>query len=717
MNEQTIRWKGFDPRKYNEAGYLLGDFFEGLEQYTESSSSENIINNIDFSGIVFREEQANYAYEIMEAIKRQQILIVEAGVGIGKSFGYLLPIFYTIDNVEYFNKVIISTSSIALQVQLLADISKLSKMLGIKVKAEIVKGINNYACLNRIYYQLDNHLVDRNVESILRSIVNEIRRIKSADKVDLQQVSKEVWEQVRLKNRGYCSKCDYSRSCPFYKKQESISASNIIITNHANMARNVLDKSELVADANMIVFDEAHKLMENIQGIRTEEFDLETIKKLIANISSLLSFNFTSDRGISFRSSSSHLGRDNTKLFEALNKLFSRIMASASKNFFETNKKNGNEKDYAVTDSNRLGFRNTETVKEWLNIVLIELDKLLEEIKLYERRHQTKIDTKVIEYLYHIKETFEDMKKGENSEFVYWADFYKKNKIKILRVPKSSLDVTKDIFNQQIPIILTFGTITENGIVSQNESDYSRFLGSLGLDKIVGREIKTEDSHPSPYDYDTNSLFYYNTDIANPNDGKNYIRDLAIEIAELIRITNGKALILFTSKKTMNAVYDLLKDEEFPFELLLQTDNNTALVKEYFTRDTNSCLFATGAFWEGIDVKGKSLSNLIITRLPFDQVDAVTQYEASKYAEKEQFRQVYFPKMLTKFEQAVGRLIRSDTDTGIVCCLDSRIGNYINLIAPNIPINKFVTDKSELYKFADDKILSESEIQTRNQQL
>lgn len=87
MNEQTIRWKGFDPRKYNEAGYLLGDFFEGLEQYTESSSSENIINNINFSGVVFREEQANYAYEIMEAIKRQQILIVEAGVGIGKSFG------------------------------------------------------------------------------------------------------------------------------------------------------------------------------------------------------------------------------------------------------------------------------------------------------------------------------------------------------------------------------------------------------------------------------------------------------------------------------------------------------------------------------------------------------------------------------------------------------------------------------------------------------
>ena len=97
-------------------------------------------------------------------------------------------------------------------------------------------------------------------------------------------------------------------------------------------------------------------------------------------------------------------------------------------------------------------------------------------------------------------------------------------------------------------------------------------------------------------------------------------------------MTNGKALILFTSKKTMNTVYEILKQEEFPFELLLQTDNNATEIKEQFSKDTDSCLFATGAFWEGIDIKGKSLSNLIITRLPFDQVDAVTQYQACKYA-------------------------------------------------------------------------------------
>ena len=174
---------------------------------------------------------------------------------------------------------------------------------------------------------------------------------------------------------------------------------------------------------------------------------------------------------------------------------------------------------------------------------------------------------------------------------------------------------------------------------------------------------------------------------------------------------NGKALILFTSKKTMNSVYELLSSDNFPFKLLLQTETNTNEIKEEFARDTDSCLFATGAFWEGIDIKGKSLSNLIITRLPFDQVDAITQSKASKYAKNEQFKQVYFPNMLTKFRQAIGRLIRSDNDTGIVCCLDSRFANYKDAIASSIPMTNYTTDKNIAYEFVDNKILKQSEKQ------
>ena len=154
----------------------------------------------------------------------------------------------------------------------------------------------------------------------------------------------------------------------------------------------------------------------------------------------------------------------------------------------------------------------------------------------------------------------------------------------------------------------------------------------------------------------------------------------------------------------------LLTKEEYPFELLLQTDTNTKEMKEKFSHDINSCLFATGAFWEGIDVKGKSLSHVIITHLPFDQVDAITQYKASKYIPKEQFKQVYFPNMLIKLEQAIGRLIRNDKDTGIVSCLDSRFEYYKNSIIPNLPMKNYTTNKSDVYNFSEEKILEQSKV-------
>ena len=194
-----------------------------------------------------------------------------------------------------------------------------------------------------------------------------------------------------------------------------------------------------------------------------------------------------------------------------------------------------------------------------------------------------------------------------------------------------------------------------------------------------------------------NSLFYYDPSLTKPRHYSDYVKDLALKISELIRITEGKALILFTSKRCMNDVYNLIKNEEFPFEIMIQTDKNTELLKKQFASDTNSCLLATGAFWEGIDIKGKSLSNLIVTHLPFDIVDAVSKYKASKYTSwDDRFSEVYVPSMLVKLEQAIGRLIRDYEDTGIVCCLDSRIDNYLKEIKTVSSIKNFTTDINEV---------------------
>ena len=161
--------------------------------------------------MIYRESQARLSKKIMEAIKDNKILLMEAGVGIGKTFGYLIPIFYTHDNVTSFDKVIISTSSIALQEQLLRDIDTVSKMLGIEIKYGIAKGINNYACLKKIEDIRYGYRIDKETKEIMDRLASEIRRIKSSDKADLREFSEDIWERVQLRNRGKCSNCDYSR--------------------------------------------------------------------------------------------------------------------------------------------------------------------------------------------------------------------------------------------------------------------------------------------------------------------------------------------------------------------------------------------------------------------------------------------------------------------------------------------------------------------------
>lgn len=686
-------------KEYNEAYLQLDNFFETL--YHHNYEEPININGLEFNNLTYREGQNSYALDIMETIKNKDILLIQAGVGIGKSFGYLLPIFYTYNNVKTFNKIIISTSSIALQEQLLKDISKISEMLQIEIKTDIAKGINNYACLKRIYHQIEDERTNPETKTILENLSNQIDEIQSSDKADLKDISEKVWSQIQLQSRGYCSKCIYGRICPFYKKQVNINKSNIIITNHANMVRNILDKTELVDNLDMIVFDEAHKIEENMQNIQTSELRLFNLIYQVETVTILLDykFNFKDTKYISNGNYSSLI--EDNKLRLDIENLFSSIRGTASKNFFEMKKKITGNEDYDVTAATRLAFRLTPKVQYNLQEVIKGLENLFQEIIAYEKENQTQLRIKEIQYLKNAYLIFKDMLKKEESNNIYWANFYQKNKISLSYVPKDNLTIAKGIFSEEIPVVCTSGTILDN------QGSYNYFSEGIGLNKITKRTITYGDEQKSPYDYDNNSLFYYNPNISSPNDKDTYIIDLAIEINELIRMSNGRSLILFTSKETMNSVYQLLSEEEYPFEVLLHTDNNTNDVKEQFIKDTNSCLFATGAFWEGIDIKGKSLSNLIITHLPFDQVDAINQYKASKYAKTEQFKQVYFPNMLTKFRQAIGRLIRSDEDTGIICCLDSRFDNYKNAISPNIPMTNFTTDKKELYQFVEEKILTE----------
>lgn len=432
--------------KYNLPEEKTYQFFEQLRKTKKDLDTK-------VNGIIYRDSQKKYAIDIMQAIRDKRVLLVEAGVGIGKSFGYLIPIFQTLDNVDTFNKVVISTSSIALQEQLIGDINKISEMLGIDVKVNIAKGINNYACLNRIKRLEEKDGTSKEKKKDLKNLVARMEQLSSSDKEDLKDISNVVWNEVNLQSRGKCSKCSYAKGCYYLKHQNKLPNSNIIVTNHANFIKDINEDGRVTEKADMFVIDEAHQLEGNIREHNKGTLDLYDIKKTIdrvcINLDTYQRNNevFSTEEEISYP--------ENLK--REIEQLFSAIRRNASLNFSK-NKKTDDE----ITDCSRLPFTYTRKIRDILENILRDLDKLTREISLYERKYSVVIRTNSVRKLAEIKATFKDMARINNSINIYWVEFYKNNKIIIDYTPKRNLGIANSMLNKKIPAIFTSGTLTDN---------------------------------------------------------------------------------------------------------------------------------------------------------------------------------------------------------------------------------------------------------------
>ena len=283
-------WNNDQEKKLYDACEIEVDkYFNDL--YDQS----NEIELIDKDSLNYREGQHNFALDVMDAIRNRKLVLIQAGVGIGKSYGYLIPVFYTYKGIKKFNKIIISTSSIALQHQLLKDIEKISNMLDIKIDVSIAKGIKNYACIKRIESHINAHKTYGDRKEKLQSILANIERVSSCDRSDLDFISDNIWNSIQLSSRGYCSNCIYSNHCEFYKLSKKINDSHIIITNHANYINNILNDGSITRNADMVIFDEAHKLEENIININKGEIRLSLVFKYLNSCYELMGLIFDVD--------------------------------------------------------------------------------------------------------------------------------------------------------------------------------------------------------------------------------------------------------------------------------------------------------------------------------------------------------------------------------------------------------------------------------------
>ena len=252
-------------------------------------------------------------------------------------------------------------------------------------------------------------------------------------------------------------------------------------------------------------------------------------------------------------------------------------------------------------------------------------------------------------------------------KLIYWLEVSEdtEHETTLYAIPKD-LDerLLSDQWDRNIPIILTSGTLSTNG-------DFTHSKRILGLSTT---KRLSETSKPSPFNHWDNSRLYISENVPYPNPSDpDYILSLTNEIERLIRAAHGHTAVLFTSHNVMGKVFSKLEKRNlsYPLYKLGRGDLNAI---EKFRHSGNGVLFAAGSMWEGVDIPGDTLSLLIIVKLPFPVPDPILDYERTQYGDQETFlMKVIIPEMLIKLKQGFGRLLRKETDTGVIAILDSRV--------------------------------------------
>ena len=245
---------------------------------------------------------------------------------------------------------------------------------------------------------------------------------------------------------------------------------------------------------------------------------------------------------------------------------------------------------------------------------------------------------------------------------------------------------------------LTSGTM-------KDDTGFSFFKDELGITGCLDQYSVSEFSCESPFDYRNHTRLYISEDTPIPDmRDPEYIPAIAREVVKLVKATHGHTAVLFTSYKALNAVYNLVQDElkEYPL-IKMSRSNKTAITQ--FKNSGNGVLFASGSMWEGVDCAGDILSSVIIVRLPFPLRSQTMEFKKMSCKNTKEFVQKYaVPQMIIKLRQGAGRLIRNETDTGVLAILDARAakgGVYRTRVLNTLDKYPLVSSISDVASFID----------------
>ncbi len=637
-----------------------------IEQTREDFSASGLLSV--GRGFEYRPQQQEMAEAVAHALQADAPLLVEAGTGVGKSLAYLLPaIRFALENNR---KAVISTHTINLQEQLFhKDIPTIAKALGIPFKAALLKGRANYLCMTRLRRAVAQagDLFNQAETKQLHDLMSWARDCGEGTLAELPQdwdISPKVWAQVCSESH-VCTPRNCGPDCPYQAAKRRVQEAQLVVLNHTLffglLALADITQSEdeaapegFIFPADFVVLDEAH----TIETVAANQFGA-ALPESELRYDLLRLYNPRTRKGALRHQATPRLLQ------------YLEDAQTAVEEFFACARKDCQLEQHHGT----VRLRQPEWTEDLLSPALATLES--EVLGMAELEEQDVARDELMDIAARLRAyretTVEMVKLTQLERCVYWAESagsegaYTTLRSALINVAPV---LREKLFEAERACICTSATL------STGERGMDYFAGRVGAENAMTLKIG------SPFNFAEQMQVIVARSMPPPppaSEDAEYQEELFNWITRCLERSQGRAFVLFTSYSLLKTMAARLRPycAEQGWPLLVQGERlNRTQMLHHFKQDIDSVLLGTDSFWTGVDVPGEALSNVIVTRIPFESPgNPLTEARIEDIEARggNAFRDYSLPEAVLKFRQGIGRLIRSKSDRGMVCLLDSRI--------------------------------------------